>query len=105
MGMLAHLSALAGYIVPLGNIIGPLVVRMMKGPQSAFVDDQAKESLNFQITMTIAIIACIVAMFCVVGIFLLPIVGLLDLIFIIVGAVKANQGVAYRYPFALRLIK
>src|SRR5688572_10608492 len=51
-GMLAHLAALAGFIVPVvGNIVGPLIVWLTKKEQQPFVDDQGKESLNFQITM------------------------------------------------------
>ena len=54
-GMFCHLSALAGYIgIPFGNIIGPLIIWMVKKEQFKFVDDQGKESLNFQITITIA---------------------------------------------------
>src|SRR3954467_5501803 len=48
-GMLAHLSSLAGLVIPFGNFIGPLVVWLMKKDQQPFVNDQGKESLNFQI--------------------------------------------------------
>ena len=70
-----------------------------------FVDDQGKESLNFQITVMIAAIVCIPLIFVCVGIVLLSVLGVLDLIFTILAAVQASKGVAYRYPFALRLIK
>ena len=105
LGMLCHLLAFAGLIVPLGSIIGPLVLWLLKKDTSPFVDDQGKESLNFQITVHIALIACFILMFVVIGIFLIPVVGILDLIFVIIASMKANQGIAYRYPFALRLIK
>src|SRR5688572_25430917 len=58
-GMLAHISSLAGFIIPFGNIIGPLVIWMMKKDQHPFVNDQGKESLNFQITASIAILIAI----------------------------------------------
>jgi len=103
--MLCHLASLAGYIIPFGNIIGPLVVWLMKKETMPLVDDQGKESLNFQITVTIAAIVCIPLIFVCVGIFLLVIVGILDLVFTILAAVQASKGVAYRYPFALRLVK
>jgi len=105
LAMLAHLAALAGYIVPLGNILGPLVVWLVKKDQSAFVAEQAKESLNFQITMTIGFIICILLIFVVIGIFLLPLLAILNLVLVIVAAVKANGGERYRYPFSLRLVK
>lgn len=67
--------------------------------------DQAKEALNFQITITIAMLICIVLTIVIIGGILAPIVGILNLVFCIIAAVKANNGEAYRYPFALRLIK
>ena len=105
MGMLCHLLALSGFIIPFGSIIGPLVIWLIKKDQIPFVNDQGKESLNFQITVILALIACFVLMFVVIGFFLLPVVGITALVFIIIASIKANQGIAYRYPFALRLIK
>ncbi len=104
-GMLCHLSALAGYIIPFGNIIGPLIFWQMKKNEFPFVDDQGKEALNFQITVMIAIIACIPLMFIIIGIPLMFVVGIGALILMIMAGLKANDGVAYRYPFTLRLIK
>jgi uncharacterized Tic20 family protein len=104
-GMFAHLSALAGAVVPLGSIIGPLVIWLMKKDEMPFVDDQGKEALNFQITMAIAFLICIVLMFVIVGIFLLPLILIFDLVVTIIAAVEANKGNRHRYPFALRLIK
>lgn len=103
--MFCHLAALAGFIIPFGNIIGPLILWQMKKAESAFIDDQGKEALNFQITMIIAAIICAILIIAVVGVFLLPIVGIVTLIFTIIGAIKANEGVTYRYPFAIRLVK
>ena len=104
-GMFAHLSALVGFIIPLGTVLGPLVVWQMKKAEFPFVDDQGKEALNFQITVLIAFIACIILSFVVIGLLLLPIVGIAALVFTIMAGVKANSGVAYRYPYTLRLIK
>jgi hypothetical protein len=104
-GMLAHLTALAGYIVPFGNILGPLVIWLMKKDQSWFVNDQGKESLNFQISLTIYVIVSMVLFLVVIGIFLLPLVALFGLVMIIIGGVKANQGETYRYPLTMRFIK
>jgi len=103
--LFAHLSALVGYIIPFGSIIGPLLIWQIKKNQMPFVDDQGKEALNFQITMAIAAIVCIVLMLVLIGFLLIWIVGILDLIFIVIAAIAANNGQAYRYPFNLRLIK
>jgi len=104
-GMIAHLSALAGFIIPFGNIAGPLIVWMIKKDAMPFVDDQGKESLNFQITVTIAAIIAAVLIVFLIGFLLLPAVGLAALVFTVIAGIKANEGVAYRYPFTLRLIK
>jgi uncharacterized Tic20 family protein len=105
MGMLCHLLAISGLVIPFGTIIGPLVIWLIKKDTMPFVDDQGKESLNFQITCLIAFIVCFVLMFVLIGFILMPIVGLIDLIFVIIATIKANNGIAYRYPFAIRLIK
>ncbi|HWE97885.1 MAG TPA: DUF4870 domain-containing protein [Tepidisphaeraceae bacterium] len=104
-GMLCHLSVLAGYVIPVGHIIGPLVIWLIKKNEIPFVDEQGKESLNFQITVTLAFIVCIPLIFVLIGIPLLIAVGIADLVLVIIAAVKTNNGEHYRYPFALRLIK
>lgn len=103
--MFAHLSALIGFIIPFGSLIGPLVIWQIKKGEFPFVDDQGKEALNFQITVAIAVVVCIILMFVLIGMLLLPLVGLAALVFTIIGGIKANSGETYRYPFALRLIK
>lgn len=103
-GMLAHLLALSGYIIPFGNIIGPLVIWMIKKDQSWFVSEHGKESLNFQISITIYAIISGVLIMVLVGILLLPLVMLFGLVMTIIAGIKANQGEMYRYPLTIRLI-
>lgn len=104
-GMLAHLSALVGFIIPFGSILGPLLIWQIKGKESEFIAAEAKEALNFQITMLIGFIVCVVLMFVVIGLFLIWILALADLVLLIMAAVSASKGQPYRYPFALRLVK
>ena len=105
-GMLCHLCALAGLVgVPFGNILGPLVIWLIKKNEIPFVDEQGKESLNFQITVAIAIAICIPLCFIVIGIFLMIAVGIASLVFVIIAAVKSNSGEHYRYPISIRFIK
>lgn len=104
-GMFCHLFALSTFIIPVGSIIGPLIAWLIKKDQYPFVDDQGKESLNFQITMFIAMICAALTIFIFIGFLLLAVVGLFDLIFTIIAAIEANKGNRYRYPFAWRLIK
>lgn len=103
--MFAHLSALIGIVIPFGSIIAPLIIWQIKKAEMPFVDDQGKEALNFQITIAIAAIVCFVLFLVLIGMLLLPLLGLYALIFVIIASIKANEGVAYRYPFTLRLIK
>ncbi|HDS1512103.1 DUF4870 domain-containing protein [Stenotrophomonas maltophilia] len=100
--------ALAAHLLGIfTGFIGALIIWLINKDDTskAFVTDQAKEALNFQITITIAMLICIVLMIVIIGGILAPIVGILNLVFCIIAAVKANNGEAYRYPFALRLIK
>jgi uncharacterized protein len=103
--MLAHLSALAGFIIPFGNIIGPLVIWLIKKDEYQLVDDQGKESLNFQISMTIYYVISAILIIVIIGILMLIGLAIFSLVMIIIAMVKANEGVAYRYPMCIRFIK
>ena len=103
--MFTHLSALAGFIIPFGNLLGPLIFWQIKKNEWPFADDQGKEALNFQITVTIAMLVSFVLMVVVIGFLLMLVVGIAALVFTILAAIKANEGVHYRYPWTLRLIK
>jgi uncharacterized Tic20 family protein len=103
--MFAHLSALAGCIIPFGSIIGPLVIWQIKKNEMPFVDDQGKEALNFQITAAIAALVSVALIIVLIGFLLIWVVAIADLVFIILASIAANNGTAYRYPVALRLIK
>lgn len=105
--MFAHLSALLGVLIPIpgGNMLGPLIIWLVQKEKMPFVDDQAKEALNFQITVFGAVLISMLAMLILVGFLLIFVVGLGALVFTIIAAIKANEGVAYRYPLTIRLIK
>lgn len=103
--MWCHLAALSGYLgVPFGNIIGPLIIWMVKRETDPFIDSQAKESLNFQISLTIYGMVSLLLCLILVGFILLPVVIVGGLILTIIAAIKANDGEDYRYPFTIRLI-
>lgn len=101
MAMLAHLLGIVT------GFVGALVIWLINKdkPDSSFVTDQAKEALNFQITIAIGWVAAIALSILLIGFLLYPILLIANLIFCIMAGMKANEGVAYRYPFALRLIK
>ncbi|MGM0652108.1 MAG: DUF4870 domain-containing protein [Bacillota bacterium] len=104
-GMLAHLTALAGFLIPFGNIIGPLVVWLIKKDESAWVDKQGKESLNFQISVTIYALVAGILTLIVIGVLLLIAVGIFSLVMIIIATVKVNNGEDFKYPLCIRILK
>jgi len=109
-GMICHLIALIGLIIPFGGILGPLVFWQVKKAGSAFVDEQGKESLNFQLNAwVIAVVLFVLARIPGIGvIFLLALIVVVfgALGFAVFAAVKINQGENWRYPLPiLRLIK
>ena len=100
----AHWSALLAMVIAMA-FLGPLLVLLLKGNDSPFVRRQAVESLNFQLTILVAALVSFILVFVVVGLLLLPLVGLAWLVFTILGAVKASSGEDYRYPFAIRMVR
>jgi uncharacterized Tic20 family protein len=103
-GMFCHLAALAGLVVPGGNLIGPLVCWMVKKDTSRFVDYHGKESVNFQINMLIYLVICFALTFVLIGFILLPIVGIYAIVMPIIAGLKANEGQKYEYPATWRLL-
>ncbi|QHD09818.1 DUF4870 domain-containing protein [Pseudomonas sp. R76] len=103
--MLCHLAAFLGFVFPFGSVIGPLILWQMKREVDPFIDDQGKEALNFQITVAIAWMVCFVLAFAIIGLFLMTALVIATVVLTIIGSIKANKGIAYRYPFAWRLVK
>lgn len=104
-GMICHFSAFVFFLIPLGNIIGPLVVWILRKKQFPFVMDQGKESLNFQLSMTLYALVSSLLISVMIGVVLLVIIGIITIVFTIVAGIKAKDGIYYRYPFTLNIIK
>jgi len=103
--MFCHLSVLSGFIIPFGNIVGPLVLWLLKREQSPYVDYHGKEALNFQISITIYLVISGILVLVLIGIVFLIVILLLDIILMVMAAIKASEGVYYRYPFTMRFIQ
>lgn len=106
-GMGCHLAALAAFVgIPFGHIIGPLVIWLIKRHDDPFIDDQGKESINFQISMTIygGILLLFGILTLGLGLLLLIPFGIAELVLVIIAAIRANEGEYYRYPFTIRFI-
>ncbi|MDX1694506.1 MAG: DUF4870 domain-containing protein, partial [Ketobacteraceae bacterium] len=105
-GVYCHLAVFLGVFLPVvGNFLGPGLVWLLKKEEYPFAGDQGKEVLNFQITLLLVSIAAGFLSAVLIGVIVLWILPFYWLIFTIVGAVKASEGKAYRYPLTLRLIK
>lgn len=103
--MLCHLGTLAGFIVPFGNIIVPAVIWTMKRDVSPLVDEQGKESLNFQISLLIYYIIAGVLVVIFVGIALLILLLVFQVVYVIKAAIKVDEGESFRYPYTIRFFK
>lgn len=114
--MFAHLSALVGGLLTSavggwGFFIGPLVIWMMKKDELPFAGDQAKEALNFNITVSAIFLILLLLTILSLGLGalltvpIMMVVGIGALVLVIMAAIKANDGIAYRYPLTVRLIK
>ena len=111
--MFCHLSALLFGLVGL-SFLGPLLILLIKGKESPLIDDQAKEALNFQISVYIYCIALAVLSvplgLITMGlgtVLIAPLFGLLGLfalVVVVMGAVSSNKGEYYRYPLSIRLV-
>jgi len=104
--MICHIIALVGLLGNgIGFLVGPLVVWLIKKGDDPFIDEQGKEAVNFQITMVIAALVSLLLTLVFIGFLLLAAVGILAVVFPIIAAIKANDGVHYQYPLAIRFIK
>lgn len=95
---ITHLAGTIFFFVP------ALVVWLLKKDDSLYIADQAKEALNFQITVSLAMFISNILVFIIIGFALIPIVWITNIIFCIIAAVATSKGETYRYPLCLRLI-
>ena len=104
--VLCHATALAGFFVPwAGHILGPLIVWLAKRSDSPEIDENGKESLNFQISMLIYNVIAGVLCLVLIGFILLAILHILNLVLVIIASIQTSERKSYRYPMTIRLIK
>jgi uncharacterized Tic20 family protein len=99
LALIMHVLSLVGF-----SLIGPLIVWLVKKDESAFINAQGRELLNFQISFLIYAIVCIPLCFVLIGIPLLIVVGLASFILTIIGLVKATEGKIYRFPVTIKML-
>jgi uncharacterized Tic20 family protein len=105
MGLLIHAASFAGYVFPLGSVLGPLIVWLMKRDEFEFANQCGKNCLNFKLSLMIYAMVSAILILIGVGVILLAALALLDIICTIIAIIKANDGIAYQYPLTIRFIK
>ncbi len=100
-----HLASLSGYIgIPLGHILGPLIIWLMKKDSSPFLDEVGKETVNYNISIILWFVLCIPLCFIIIGIPMLICLAIMDVIVTIMAAIAASNGQQYKYPLTIRFI-
>lgn len=103
--MAMHLSQLAGFIIPLGGLILPLVMWLTNKEHNRDIDDHGKVIVNWVLSAIIYSLVCFVLTFILVGIFAFIVLGICALVFAVVGAIKAHDGVLWEYPVTIKFLK
>lgn len=100
--MLMHLSQLSGIMIPGAGLVLPIVMWATNKDDSKEVDRHGKMILNWIISAIIYSIVCFILMFIVIGFLGFIVLLFVNLIFTIIGAVKANEGELWRYPLSIK---
>ena len=104
IAILSHLLTFLTSIFVAG-FVPPLIIYLWKKDESKYIAEHAKESLNFQLTLLICYFIAGLATLVLIGFVLLGIVALIQLILVIIAAIKASDNIIYRYPFCIRFVK
>jgi len=103
--MYIQLSAFAGYIIPFGSVIVPVVLWLIWRDKDPYIDEMGREAANFQLSMVLYYVISFVLCFIIIGFFLITAAFIFHLAFIIIGSIQASRGNHYRYPMIIRFIK
>ena len=103
--MFLHFSQLCGYLVPLAGLIVPVVLWQMKKDESEYIDRHGKLVVNWIITVFIYAIISAVLCFVVIGVPMLWVLGIVAVVFPIIGGIKANEGAEWAYPGSMTFFK
>lgn len=103
-GVLTHAAAFAGFAVPFGNVLGPLLIWLVKRDESRFLDANGKQAVNFQITWTIWIGIALLTLLIGIGLLIVPVVMLAWLIFVVLAMIRASEDQVYDYPLTIDLV-
>ncbi|MBZ0172593.1 MAG: DUF4870 domain-containing protein [Phycisphaerales bacterium] len=105
LAMACHLSALAGFVVPFGNVVAPLVIWLTQRNLHPLVDDQGRESVNFELTMLVYGLVSLLLVLVLIGFVLLMVLCVAQIVLVIIAALRAQTGERYRYPLTIRFLR
>jgi uncharacterized protein len=105
LAVVMQLLGFAGFIFPLGNILAPLILWLIKRTDSPYLDRAGKEAINFQISYTIYAIVAGLLCFVLIGFLIFPILFVAWVVLMVIAAVKTSNGEEYKYPFTIRLLQ
>lgn len=103
--MFCHLSAFAGFFFPFGGIIGPLICWLSRKDESAWVNENGKLSMNFQLSILLYMVLAIPLCFILIGIPIVAFLGVLKIVCIVIASIKASKGEKFKYPLAIPFIQ
>lgn len=103
--MFVHLSLFAGYLIPFGGLILPIVLWQIKKDEFPIVDTHGKNVANWAISLVIYFAAACILLLLLIGFLILPILGIISIVFPIIGAIKANNGEVWEYPLAIKFFR
>lgn len=105
IAMACHLSGFAGYLIPFGSLVVPVVVWLVNRRSHPYIDEQGREAVNFQLSLFVYMLLCLALVLAMIGVLLLPLLALWHVIFMIIAAVRASEGEAFRYPMIVRFVR
>lgn len=103
--MFLHFSVLAGFLVPFGGLIVPILIWQVKKSELPWLDVHGKNIANWIISKLIYFGCCVLLVFAIVGIPMLIVLGICALVFPIIGGIKASSGEVWKYPMAISFFK
>ena len=103
--MFVHLSLLSGFVVPFAGLVVPIVLWQVKKGELPGIDAHGKVVTNWIISYVIYFAVCIALMFVIIGIPLVIILGIIGVVFPIIGGIKASSGQLWKYPMSISFFK
>lgn len=104
-GMFLHLSQFAGYLLPGLGFVAPILIWQMKKAELPELDSHGKNVVNWIISAIIYSVVGTVLVFVIIGFAVLAVLGVLCVVFPIIGAIKANSGETWKYPLTISFLK